>query len=108
MFQDLFLKNLLYNLYAELSGFWNSAIELSADLAIYFFCTSDCYKVFFYNRVKLFKDKDLLMGFEDFESAWFRKNVSEMTAEEKKTMPYALSHQQEILRGWQETQNMIH
>lgn len=27
--------------------------------------------------------KDLLMGFEDFESAWFRKNVSEMTAEEK-------------------------
>ncbi|MBQ9299148.1 MAG: peptidoglycan-binding protein [Clostridia bacterium] len=31
----------------------------------------------------------------------------EMTAEEKKTMPYALSHQQEILRGWQETQNMI-
>ena len=32
----------------------------------------------------------------------------EMTAEEKKTMPYALSHQQEILRGWQETQNMIH
>ena len=31
----------------------------------------------------------------------------EMTADEKKTMPYALSHQQEILRGWQETQNMI-
>ena len=27
--------------------------------------------------------KDLLMGYEDFESAWFRKNVSEMTLEEK-------------------------
>ena len=31
----------------------------------------------------------------------------EMTAEEKETMPYALSHQNEILRGWQETQAMI-
>ena len=31
----------------------------------------------------------------------------EMTAEEKETMPYALSHQNEILRGWQETQSMI-
>ncbi|MDO5107469.1 MAG: alpha/beta hydrolase [Coriobacteriaceae bacterium] len=26
---------------------------------------------------------DLLMGYEDFESAWFRRNVSEMTPEEK-------------------------
>lgn len=26
---------------------------------------------------------DLLMGYEDFESAWFRKNVSEMTEEER-------------------------
>ena len=27
--------------------------------------------------------EDLLMGYEDFESAWFRENVSEMTPEEK-------------------------
>ena len=27
--------------------------------------------------------KDLLMGYEDFESCWFRKNVSEMTPEER-------------------------
>jgi acetyl esterase/lipase len=26
---------------------------------------------------------DLLMGYEDFESAWFRRNVSEMTPEER-------------------------
>ena len=31
----------------------------------------------------------------------------EMTAEEKENMPYALRHQQEILRGWQETQAMM-
>ena len=31
----------------------------------------------------------------------------EMTASEKQSMPYALSHQQEILRGWEETQAMI-
>ena len=31
----------------------------------------------------------------------------EMTAAEKESMPYALSHQQEILRGWEETQAMI-
>ena len=31
----------------------------------------------------------------------------EMTAEEKRSMPYAVSHQQEILRGWEETQSLI-
>lgn len=31
----------------------------------------------------------------------------EMTDAEKQSMPYALSHQQEILRGWEETQAMI-
>ena len=31
----------------------------------------------------------------------------EMSASEKQSMPYALSHQQEILRGWEETQAMI-
>ncbi|MBR1606190.1 MAG: peptidoglycan-binding protein [Clostridia bacterium] len=31
----------------------------------------------------------------------------EMTASEKQSMPYAVSHQQEILRGWEETQAMI-
>lgn len=31
----------------------------------------------------------------------------EMTASEKESMPYAVSHQQEILRGWEETQAMI-
>ena len=31
----------------------------------------------------------------------------EMTSNEKKTMPYALRHQQEIIRGWEETQSMI-
>ena len=30
-----------------------------------------------------------------------------LTAEEEKTMPYAVSHQKEILRGWEETQAMI-
>lgn len=30
-----------------------------------------------------------------------------MTAAEKETMPYALSHQKEIQRGWEETQSMI-
>lgn len=30
-----------------------------------------------------------------------------LSDEEKETMPYALSHQQEILRGWEETQAMI-
>ena len=32
----------------------------------------------------------------------------EMTEAEKASMPYALSHQLEILRGWEETQSMIH
>ena len=32
----------------------------------------------------------------------------EMTEAEKASMPYALSHQKEILRGWEETQSMIH
>ena len=32
----------------------------------------------------------------------------EMTEAEKASMPYALSHQQEILHGWEETQSMIH
>ncbi|MBQ7455853.1 MAG: peptidoglycan-binding protein, partial [Clostridia bacterium] len=31
----------------------------------------------------------------------------EMSAEEKETMPYALRHQNEILRGWEETQSLI-
>ena len=31
----------------------------------------------------------------------------EMTAEEKESMPYAVSHQNEILRGWEETQSLI-
>lgn len=31
----------------------------------------------------------------------------EMTAAEKTSMPYAMSHQNEILRGWEETQAMI-
>ena len=30
----------------------------------------------------------------------------EMTDDEKESMPYAVRHQQEILRGWQETQSM--